>query len=118
MGGAQQQTCRLAGSLPQALTLAARPRGIASDRPSCDLICPCPPLPLNLAPAPGTDSLAGDRLGVFNLSSDGHAACVEFMKSFNLPLMLLGGGGGRVGGWVGWQGRSGATAVALAAPPM
>jgi histone deacetylase 1/2 len=44
--------------------------------------------------AAGTDSLAGDRLGVFNLSSDGHAACVEFMKSFNLPLMLLGGGGG------------------------
>ena len=54
----------------------------------------CPPLPPNVTSAAGTDSLAGDRLGVFNLSSDGHAACVEFMKSFNLPLMLLGGGGG------------------------
>lgn len=41
----------------------------------------------------GADSLAGDRLGVFNLSSKGHAACVEFMKGFNVPLMLLGGGG-------------------------
>lgn len=23
----------------------------------------------------------------------GHAACVDFVKSFNLPLLLLGGGG-------------------------
>ncbi len=42
---------------------------------------------------PGSDSLAGDRLGVFNLSSSGHAACVQHVKSFGLPLMLLGGGG-------------------------
>jgi histone deacetylase 1/2 len=41
----------------------------------------------------GADSLAGDRLGVFNLSMRGHTDCVEFMKSFNLPLMVLGGGG-------------------------
>src|SRR5271155_2872323 len=41
----------------------------------------------------GADSLAGDRLGVFNLSSKGHAACVEFVKSFNRPLIVLGGGG-------------------------
>lgn len=41
----------------------------------------------------GADSLAGDRLGCFNLSSKGHARCVEFIKSFQLPLMLLGGGG-------------------------
>lgn len=41
----------------------------------------------------GADSLAGDRLGSFNLSNHGHAKCVEFMKSFNLPLMILGGGG-------------------------
>lgn len=44
----------------------------------------------------GTDSLAGDRLGVFNLSSNGHAACVDYMKSFGLPLMLLGGGGYKI----------------------
>ena len=27
------------------------------------------------------------------LDSLGHAKCVEFMKKYNLPLMLLGGGG-------------------------
>ncbi|CAD6584257.1 MAG: histone deacetylase [Tremellales sp. Tagirdzhanova-0007] len=41
----------------------------------------------------GSDSLSGDRLGSFNLSMRGHAACVQFVKSFNLPLLLLGGGG-------------------------
>ncbi|WVQ93303.1 histone deacetylase RPD3 [Kwoniella sp. CBS 9459] len=41
----------------------------------------------------GSDSLSGDRLGSFNLSMKGHAACVQFVKSFNLPLLLLGGGG-------------------------
>ncbi|EGG20751.1 histone deacetylase family protein [Cavenderia fasciculata] len=41
----------------------------------------------------GADSLTGDRLGCFNLSLKGHAQCVEFMKSFNLPLVILGGGG-------------------------
>ena len=41
----------------------------------------------------GADSLAGDRLGCFNLSSRGHAKCVSFMKSFNVPMILLGGGG-------------------------
>jgi len=41
----------------------------------------------------GADSLAGDRLGCFNLSLKGHAACVDYMKSFNVPLLILGGGG-------------------------
>ena len=41
----------------------------------------------------GADSLTGDRLGCFNLSLKGHAQCVSFMKSFNVPLLLLGGGG-------------------------
>lgn len=41
----------------------------------------------------GADSLTGDRLGVFNLTLRGHASCVEFMKSFNVPLLVLGGGG-------------------------
>jgi acetoin utilization deacetylase AcuC-like enzyme len=41
----------------------------------------------------GTDSLSGDKLGCFNLSMKGHANCVSFIKSFNLPLLLLGGGG-------------------------
>lgn len=52
----------------------------------------------------GADSLAGDRLGCFNLTlkgrlftfafdAPGHAMCVEFMKSYNLPMLVLGGGG-------------------------
>ncbi|KFA64486.1 hypothetical protein S40285_01076 [Stachybotrys chlorohalonatus IBT 40285] len=41
----------------------------------------------------GTDSLSGDRLGCFNLSMDGHANCVNYVKSFGLPTMVLGGGG-------------------------
>jgi len=41
----------------------------------------------------GADSLSGDRLGCFNLSLKGHAQCVEFVKKFNLPVLLLGGGG-------------------------
>ncbi|OMJ09553.1 Histone deacetylase RPD3 [Smittium culicis] len=41
----------------------------------------------------GTDSLAGDKIGCFNLSMDGHAQCVDFVKSFDLPILVLGGGG-------------------------
>jgi len=41
----------------------------------------------------GADSLTGDRLGCFNLTLKGHGRCVEFMRSFNVPLLLLGGGG-------------------------
>ncbi|KAH9385594.1 histone deacetylase 1/2 [Nematocida major] len=41
----------------------------------------------------GADSLAGDRLGCFNLTHKGHAGCVEFVKSLNIPVMILGGGG-------------------------
>merc|ERR1712106_976701 len=41
----------------------------------------------------GADSLTGDRLGCFNLTLKGHAKCVEYMLSFNKPILLLGGGG-------------------------
>lgn len=41
----------------------------------------------------GADSLAGDRLGVFNLSIAAHGKCVSFLKSFNVPMLVLGGGG-------------------------
>uniref|UniRef100_A0A5F9DUK7 histone deacetylase n=1 Tax=Oryctolagus cuniculus TaxID=9986 RepID=A0A5F9DUK7_RABIT len=41
----------------------------------------------------GADSLSGDRLGCFNLTVKGHAKCVEVVKTFNLPLLMLGGGG-------------------------
>ncbi|KAK7963604.1 hypothetical protein PG996_008701 [Apiospora saccharicola] len=41
----------------------------------------------------GGDSLSGDRLGCFNLSMAGHSNCVKYVKSFNLPTLVLGGGG-------------------------
>ena len=41
----------------------------------------------------GGDSLSGDRLGCFNLSMKGHANCVNFVKSFDLPTLVVGGGG-------------------------
>jgi len=40
----------------------------------------------------GADSLAGDRLGLFNLSIAAHGECVRFMKSFGLPMVVTGGG--------------------------
>ncbi|KAL6713909.1 histone deacetylase [Lecanora helva] len=41
----------------------------------------------------GADSLGGDRLGCFNVGIKAHASCVAFVKKFNLPLLVLGGGG-------------------------
>lgn len=41
----------------------------------------------------GADSLTGDRLGCFNLTVKGHAKCLEFVKKFNIPILMLGGGG-------------------------
>eukprot|EP00633_Aureoumbra_lagunensis_P005831 CAMPEP_0197324410 /NCGR_PEP_ID=MMETSP0891-20130614/71087_1 /TAXON_ID=44058 ORGANISM="Aureoumbra lagunensis, Strain CCMP1510" /NCGR_SAMPLE_ID=MMETSP0891 /ASSEMBLY_ACC=CAM_ASM_000534 /LENGTH=700 /DNA_ID=CAMNT_0042817215 /DNA_START=553 /DNA_END=2659 /DNA_ORIENTATION=+ len=41
----------------------------------------------------GADSLTGDRLGCFNLTLHGHGECVQFVQSFGLPLLVLGGGG-------------------------
>jgi histone deacetylase 1/2 len=41
----------------------------------------------------GADSLAGDRLGCWNLSIKGHGKCLEYVKKFNVPLLILGGGG-------------------------
>ena len=41
----------------------------------------------------GADSLTGDRLGCFNLTLKGHGSCVEFVRRFNVPLLVLGGGG-------------------------
>ncbi|KAG6845536.1 hypothetical protein H0H87_007780 [Tephrocybe sp. NHM501043] len=41
----------------------------------------------------GADSLAGDKLGCFNLTMHGHAHCVQFLRKQNIPLILLGGGG-------------------------
>ncbi|PWW79147.1 histone deacetylase [Tuber magnatum] len=41
----------------------------------------------------GADSLGSDKLGCFNLNIKAHGACVEFVKGFGLPLLVLGGGG-------------------------
>jgi histone deacetylase HOS2 len=41
----------------------------------------------------GADSLGCDRLGCFNLSIAAHGECVRFIKSFGLPLLVVGGGG-------------------------
>jgi acetoin utilization deacetylase AcuC-like enzyme len=41
----------------------------------------------------GADSLSGDKLGSFNLSLFGHANCIDFLKNFKIPLLILGGGG-------------------------
>nr|CAB3489472.1 unnamed protein product [Digitaria exilis] len=41
----------------------------------------------------GADSLAGDRITGLELSVRGHARCVRFLRSYDLPLLLLGGGG-------------------------
>eukprot|EP00798_Chlamydomonas_sp_ICE-L_P022386 gene22386-29493_t len=41
----------------------------------------------------GADSLSGDRLGCFNLSMEGHSHCLEFLTRYNVPMLVLGGGG-------------------------
>ncbi|KAJ4363921.1 histone deacetylase [Neocucurbitaria cava] len=41
----------------------------------------------------GADSLGGDRLGRFNLNIKAHGSCIETVKSFNVPILLIGGGG-------------------------
>ena len=51
------------------------------------------PTERNSSLRPGADSLAGDRLGCFNLSAKGHAECVKLMLGYSLPTLVLGGGG-------------------------
>jgi hypothetical protein len=41
----------------------------------------------------GADSLGCDRLGAFNLSIAAHGACVDFVRAFGAPTLVLGGGG-------------------------
>jgi hypothetical protein len=41
----------------------------------------------------GADSLGCDRLGAFNLSIAAHGSCVDFVRRYGLPLLVLGGGG-------------------------
>lgn len=41
----------------------------------------------------GADSLGHDRLGCFNLNIKAHGECVKFVRSFGLPMLVVGGGG-------------------------
>ena len=53
-------------------------------------------MPCQLACDTGADSLAGDKLGAFNLSMRGHAECLRFVPFFGLPMLVLGGGGYKI----------------------
>lgn len=41
----------------------------------------------------GADSLAYDKLGTHNCTIKAHSECVQLVKSWGVPLMVLGGGG-------------------------
>lgn len=41
----------------------------------------------------GADSLGHDRLGCFNLNIKAHGECIRFVKSFGIPMLVVGGGG-------------------------
>lgn len=41
----------------------------------------------------GADSLGHDRLGCFNLNIKAHGECVKFVRSFGIPMLVVGGGG-------------------------
>ena len=41
----------------------------------------------------GVDSLSGDKLSGLKLTMHNHARCVQYVRSKNVPLMLLSGGG-------------------------
>lgn len=41
----------------------------------------------------GADSLGGDRLGCFNLTTHGHARAVKHVQNYGVPTLVLGGGG-------------------------
>ncbi|KAI1722990.1 histone deacetylase domain-containing protein [Ditylenchus destructor] len=46
----------------------------------------------------GADSLVDDPLafGCFNVTTEGHGRCVEHIKNFRIPLVMLGGGGYKI----------------------
>lgn len=41
----------------------------------------------------GADGLVGDRIGCFSMTVAGHAEAVRLVKSYNVPTLVLGGGG-------------------------
>lgn len=45
------------------------------------------------SPKHETSFPTGDRLGCFNLTVRGHGKCVEFVKKYGMPFLMVGGGG-------------------------
>jgi len=41
----------------------------------------------------GADSLVGDLIGGFNMTTRGHGYCVQHMMKYGKPMVLVGGGG-------------------------
>lgn len=41
----------------------------------------------------GADGLTGDLIGHFELKIDAYGECLDYLRRFNTPLILLGGGG-------------------------
>lgn len=41
----------------------------------------------------GADSIAEDKLGPFNLSIKGHSECLKFVLDYEIPILIVGGGG-------------------------
>jgi histone deacetylase 1/2 len=41
----------------------------------------------------GADSLSKDRIGNFELTIRAYGECIKHMMSFNIPMVILGGGG-------------------------
>lgn len=41
----------------------------------------------------GADSLHGDVIGGFNMTTKGHGAAIQHMLKFGIPIILVGGGG-------------------------
>lgn len=65
----------------------------------------------------GADSLNGDKLGVFNLSIRGHASCLDYVKRFGLPTLVLGGGGYKISNVARCWAYETGTVLGLPPPP-
>ena len=72
---------------PEAIVLQCGADSVTGERQSVDNQLSISRLSIN------NQSTTGDRLGSFNLTTRGHGACARFMRRFNVPMLMLGGGG-------------------------